>query len=88
MKREPIITTATVTAAVSAVIGVLVAFGVPLSDGQTEAILILVGVIAPLIVIVARKWTWSDESHHADKAAAIEETARAYGYREVPDADA
>lgn len=88
MKREPIITTATVTAAVSAVIGVLVAFGVPLSDGQTEAILILVGVIAPLIVIVARKWTWSDESHRADKAAAIDETARAYGYREVPDADA
>lgn len=83
MKREPIITTATVTAAVSAVIGVLVAFGVPLSDGQTEAILILVGVIAPLIVIVARKWTWSDESHRADKAKAIDETAAAYGYEDA-----
>lgn len=88
MKREPIITTATITAAVSAVIGVLVAFGVPLTDGQTEAILILVGVAAPLIVIIARKWTWSDESHRADKAKAIEETARAYGWEEVPDADA
>lgn len=83
MKREPILTTATITAAVSALIGVLVAFGVPLSDGQTEAILILVGVIAPLVVILSRKWTWSEDSHRADKARAIEETAAAYGDREV-----
>lgn len=83
VRTEPVLTTASITAAVSAVIGVLVAFGVPLSDGQTEAILILVGVIAPLIVIVARKWTWSDESHHADKARAIDETARAYGHEDA-----
>lgn len=83
MKREPIITTATITAAVSAVIGVLVAFGVPLSDGQTEAILILVGVIAPLVVILSRSKVWSDESHRADKAKAIEDTARSHGDREL-----
>lgn len=43
----------------------------------------------PIIAgLITRSKVWSDESHHADKAAAIEETAAAYGYREVPDADA
>ena len=83
-RTEPVLTTASITAAVSAVIGVLVAFGVPLSDrrdrGDPDP---PAGVIAPLIVIVARKWTWSDESHHADKARAIDETARAYGHEDA-----
>ncbi len=56
MKTEPVISTATITAAVSAVIGVLVAFGVPLSEDQKVAVLALVAVAAPLVVILARKY--------------------------------
>ena len=55
MTNEPLVTTATVTAAVSAVLTLLVAFGVDLTEGQTTAILGAVGVAAPLVVaLVAR----------------------------------
>lgn len=62
MKTEPVISTATITAAVSAVIGVLVAFGVPLTDDQKIAVLALVGVAAPLVVILARKYVTPNAS--------------------------
>ena len=54
---EPVISTATVTAAVTAVLALAVAFGLPLTDAQTAAILGIVAVVAPLIVIYARRWT-------------------------------
>ena len=54
---EPVISTATVTSAVTALIALAVAFGLPLTDGQVAAILGVVAVIAPLIVIYARRWT-------------------------------
>lgn len=55
MNREPLVTTATITALVSAVIGLLVVFGVPLSKEQEAAILGVVAVVAPLVVgLVAR----------------------------------
>jgi hypothetical protein len=50
MKNEPLVTVASLTAIVSAVIGLLVAFGVNLSDEQTAAILGIVAVLAPLAV--------------------------------------
>lgn len=50
MKREPLITTATITGLVAAVIALVVAFGVDLSDEKQTAILGVVSVIAPLIV--------------------------------------
>lgn len=53
---EPVLTTAGITAAAAAVIALIVAFGVDLSDVQTEAILGVVAVAAPLVVIVARRW--------------------------------
>ncbi|MDA3643770.1 hypothetical protein LZ318_11995 [Saccharopolyspora indica] len=56
MKKEPVITVAGVTAAVSAVIALLVSFGVDLTEDQTKAILGVVAVVAPLVVIYARKW--------------------------------
>jgi ABC-type spermidine/putrescine transport system permease subunit I len=49
MKNEPAITVAGITAAVAALIGLLVAFGVSLSDDQQKAILGAVAVIAPLV---------------------------------------
>lgn len=60
MKTEPIITVAGVTSGAAAIIAVLVSFGVPLTDEQTQAVLGLVAVAAPLVVIVARKWTVSE----------------------------
>lgn len=57
-KSEPILTVATITGAVSAVIALMVAFGVEFNEQQTAAIMGVVGVIAPFIVWgVARQWT-------------------------------
>ena len=53
---EPVLTTAGITAAAAAVIALVVAFGVDLSDVQTEAILGVVAVAAPLVVILARRY--------------------------------
>ena len=57
MTREPIISTASITAAATALIALAVAFGLPLTDAQTQAILGVVAVAAPLVVILARRWT-------------------------------
>ncbi len=49
MNNEPVITIASITAGVAAIIACLVAFGVDLSNDQTVAILAVVGVVGPLI---------------------------------------
>jgi hypothetical protein len=50
MTREPLVTAATITALVTALIGLLVAFGVDLTDDQQTAVLGVVAVVAPLVV--------------------------------------
>lgn len=50
MKREPLVTIASITGIVAAVLGLLVAFGVPLTDDQEKALLGLAAVVAPFIV--------------------------------------
>lgn len=56
LNREPLITVATVTGLASAIITLLVAFGVGLTADQTKALLGLVSVLAPLIVaFIARR---------------------------------
>lgn len=55
MNREPVVTVASITAAVAALIGLLIAFGVDLSDDQQKAILAVVAVAGPLVAgIVSR----------------------------------
>lgn len=49
MKNEPAITVASITAAVSAAIALLTAFGLNLSTEQTAAILGVVAVVGPLV---------------------------------------
>lgn len=49
MQNEPVVTVAAVTAVVAAIIGLLVAFGVDLSDDQQKAILALVAVAGPVV---------------------------------------
>ncbi len=57
MKNEPAITVASITAAVTAFLGLLTAFGLPLTDEQTTAILGVVAVIGPLVVgFIARRY--------------------------------
>lgn len=53
MKHQPLITAGLVTSLATAIIGVLVAFGVPMTKDQQAAVLVLVGVVAPLIVAAA-----------------------------------
>ena len=50
MTREPLLTIGTLTALVAAVVALLVAFGVPLTGDQREAILGAAAVVAPLVV--------------------------------------
>jgi len=49
---EPLFSVGTITAAATAVIAALVAFGLPVTDDQQAAILGVVGVIAPIVVAV------------------------------------
>lgn len=50
MNGEPLINVASVTAIGTALLGLVVAFAVPLSDGQQAAVLGVVGALAPLVV--------------------------------------
>lgn len=50
--KEPLITVAGVTAGVTATLGLLVAFGVPITQEQQVAILAVVAVVAPMVVAV------------------------------------
>lgn len=49
MKREPSLTIGAITAAVTAILGLLVAFGLPLSNAQEAAILAVIGPVAVLV---------------------------------------
>lgn len=56
MKNEPVVTVASITALVAAVLALLVAFGLPLSNDEQQAILGLAAVVAPLVAaLVARR---------------------------------
>lgn len=56
MNREPVLTAATIAALVTAVVALLKAFGVPLTNDQAVAITGVVGVVAPLVAaFVARR---------------------------------
>lgn len=63
MKREPLVNRASVVAAVTAVVGLLVAFGVPISAEEKAAVIGLVAVVAPIVVaaITRHKVTPTDD---------------------------
>jgi hypothetical protein len=56
MGNEPVITAVSISAIVSAALGLLIVFGIDIKQDQVEAILAFVGVVAPLVVgaLVAR----------------------------------
>lgn len=57
MKKEPAITIGTISAAVAAVLALLVAFGIPVTEEQQTAILGVVAALGPIVtgLIVRRK---------------------------------
>ena len=50
-ETQPVITSATVTSLVAAVLVLVVSFGVPITDNQRNAIISVVAIVAPLGVI-------------------------------------
>lgn len=55
MKYEPLISISSIVAGATAIIALLVAFGVPLTEDQKVAILGFVGVLAPVIVALVTR---------------------------------
>lgn len=53
--REPVITVGTITALVAALIVVATAFGLPLSDAQTQSLLGLTAVVGPLVAALVTR---------------------------------
>lgn len=54
--KEPVVTVASITAGVTAILALLVAFGLPLTGDQQTAILAVVAVVAPPVVaLIARR---------------------------------
>lgn len=62
MEHEPAITVGTVTALVAALIVVATAFGLPLTDPQTQSLLGLTAIVGPLVaaLVTRRKVTPSN----------------------------
>lgn len=88
-QREPVLPVGSVSALVSAVLALIVVLGVSLPEGFEAALLGVIAAAGPIVAgLITCPKVWTDESHRADKAKAVEETARAYGYQELPDADA
>lgn len=51
MDREPLVSTGVATAAVTAILTLLVAFGLSITDDQQSAILGVVAVLGPLVAV-------------------------------------
>lgn len=68
MDREPAVIISTLTAAATAILALLVAYGFDVSDQQQQAILGVVAVAAPIIAgIVTRSSVWAPASVEAVK---------------------
>jgi len=73
MQKEPLVAVGAATSLVAAVIAVLVAFGVPMTGAQTEAILALVAVAGPIVLAaLARSRVYSPASVEAIRAERAE----------------
>ena len=69
MSKEPAITIGSISAGVSAVIALLVAFGVPLTEDQQTAILGVVAAAGPIVAaVITRRFVSpaAKNTHRAD----------------------
>lgn len=86
-RKEPVLSIGSISALVSAILALSVVLGVHLPEGFEAALLGVIAAAGPIVAgLITRERVWSDESHQADKAKAVDETARAYGYKDLPDA--
>ncbi len=57
---EPVLSTASIVTVVTAILAMLVSFGLPLSDDQQAAVLGAIAVVAPVVLgLVARSKAWA-----------------------------
>lgn len=70
MSKEPVITIGSISAGVGAIIALVVAFGVPLTEDQQIAILGVVAAVGPIVAtVITRRFVSpakSDNTHRAD----------------------
>lgn len=70
MKSEPAITIGSISAGVGAIIALVVAFGVPLTEDQQIAILGVVAAVGPIVAtVITRRYVSpakSENTHRAD----------------------
>lgn len=59
LASEPVVTVGSVVAVGGAVVTTAVAFGMNLTPDQLKALAILGTTIAPFVVMIARRWSWS-----------------------------
>lgn len=67
MKNEPAITIGAISAAVAAIIALLVSFGIDLTEAQTTAILGVVAAIGPIVAAVITRARVSPVGKYADR---------------------
>ena len=67
MKNEPAITIGTISAAVAAILALLVAFGLDLTEVQTGAILAVVAAVGPIVGAVITRARVSPAGKYADR---------------------
>jgi uncharacterized membrane protein YoaK (UPF0700 family) len=69
MKTEPAIILGAITTGVTAIIGLLVVFGIPLSEDQQKAILTVVAALAPIALgLITRRFVYSPATYETDTA--------------------
>jgi hypothetical protein len=70
VNREPVLSAGTTSAAIAAVIALLVSFGFDISDDQQSAILGVVAVLAPIVAAIAARPKVTPLSSPRDAAGA------------------
>lgn len=72
MNKEPAVILSVVGAAVVAVLGILVAFNLPLTQGQQDAIVTAIGPVGLLIIgLLTRQWVTPEARARARERAAL-----------------
>jgi hypothetical protein len=66
--------------AVTAILAMLVSFGLPLSDDQQASVLTAIAVVAPIVLgLLARHWAWSPFTAGATVRAEVAKALRERG---------
>lgn len=86
MNKEPAVILSVVGAAIVAVLGILVAFNVPLTQDQQDAIVVAVGPVGLLVIgFLTRQWVTPEARAQARERAALLKGQREAGGPVNPD---